>query len=118
MQITDWMPTLTALAGYRPERDLKWDGTDITVLLTCHTALRDRPLYAVGPGWRSRSLRLGKWKLIVHGQTPARRVELFDLEADRSETTNQADRQPERLRELEQVLAEISTRDRDALAND
>jgi len=118
VQITDWMPTLTALAGYRAKRDLKWDGTDITLLLTRHTPLRDRPLYAVGPGWRSRSLRLGKWKLILHGQTPAHRLELFDLEADPSEAKNQADRQPERVRELEQVMAEISVRDRDAVAND
>jgi arylsulfatase A-like enzyme len=118
VQITDWMPTLTAIAGYRPERDLKWDGTDITALLTRHTALPDRPLYSVAPGWRSRSLRFGRWKLIVHGEKQNRRVELFDLATDPAETENQADHQSERVQELTQMMDEVSVRDRDAVAND
>ena len=90
VQITDWMPTFTALAGWQPKRDLKWDGTDITPLLTHHTALPDRPLYAVAPGWRARSVRFGNWKLIVQAEGAARREELFNLAADPSEMMNQA----------------------------
>lgn len=37
---------------------------------------------------------------------------------DPSETKSQADRQPQRVRELEQVMAEISARDRDAVASE
>ena len=33
VQITDWMPTFCSLAGYESERDLKWDGADLTQLL-------------------------------------------------------------------------------------
>jgi len=50
VQIIDWMPTLCALASYRPPRDLKWDGLNIASLLTEHRSLADRPLYAVAPG--------------------------------------------------------------------
>ncbi len=118
VQITDWMPTLCALAGYRADRDLKWDGTDITPLLTQHTPIPDRPLYAVAPRWRSLSLRWGQWKLVVHGEKEARRVELFDLVADPSETTNLAGDLPDRVRQLSAMLGEVSTRDRDAAVKD
>jgi arylsulfatase A-like enzyme len=118
VEITDWMPTLCALAGYRAERDLKWDGTNIAPLLTRHAAIPDRPLYAVAPGWRARSLRWGQWKLIVHGEKDARRVELFDLTADPSETKNLAGDLPDRARQLSTMLDEVSARDRDAVVKD
>jgi arylsulfatase A-like enzyme len=118
VQITDWMPTLAAIAGYRPDRDLKWDGTDITSLLTGHTPLPDRPLYAVAPGWRSRSLRFGDWKLIEHDGKPAPRVELFDLAADASEARNLADSRPDLVRKLSRMMEAIGANDRDAMAKD
>ena len=118
VQITDWMPTLCTLAGYRPDRDLKWDGTNSAPLLTDHTDLPTRPLYAVAPGWRSRSLRLGDWKLIVHEEKNARKVELFDLAHDPAESKNQADQQPDKLKQLLTKLDEAAARDRDSVAKD
>lgn len=118
VQITDWMPTLCALAGYRTEGDLKWDGANIAPLLTDHAAIPDRPLYAAAARWRSRSLRWGQWKLIVHGEKQARRVELFDLVADPSETKNLADDLPDRVRQLSTLLTEVGARDRDAAVKD
>jgi len=118
VQITDWMPTFCAIAGYRPEGDLKWDGTDITRLLSSHAPLGERPLYAVAPGGRSRSLRLGHWKLIVHTQKQPGQVELFDLAADPSESENQAELEPDRVRQLLAKLDEVARRDRDAVAED
>ena len=118
VQIIDWMPTLCAVAGFRSPRDLKWDGIDITPLLTEHRPLPERPLYAVGPGWRSRSLRLGDWKLIVHQQKQDRRLELFNLSADPQEKDNQAERQAERVRQMLRTMDEIATHDRDAVAKD
>ncbi len=118
VQITDWMPTFAAITGWRPECDLKWDGTDITAVLTQHAALPERPLYAVAPGWRARSVRLGNWKLIVHDEKKARRVELFDLAADPAESKNLADTEPDRLRQLTKAMEEISARDRDAVPKD
>ncbi len=116
VQITDWMPTLCTLAGVRFDRDLKWDGTSIAPLLTDHADLPTRPLYAVAPGWRSRSLRLGDWKLIVHEDKNARKVELFNLALDPAESMNQAEQLPDRVRQLLDELDKAATRDRDAVA--
>jgi len=118
VQITDWMPTFCGIAGYTPKGDLKWDGTDLTKLLTSHTPLPDRPLYAVAPAWRARSLRFGQWKLVVTG-TPANvKSELFDLAADPAEKANLASSQPERLRQMQAKLDAAAARDRDAVAKD
>ncbi|NLF71623.1 MAG: sulfatase-like hydrolase/transferase [Candidatus Anammoximicrobium sp.] len=115
VQIIDWMPTLCALAGYRPERDLKWDGVNLAPLLIERAELAPRPLYAVAPGWRSRSVRWGDWKLIVHGQGDSRKIELFDLARDPAEAENQAGQQPERVQKLLHILDEFAAGDRDAV---
>jgi arylsulfatase A-like enzyme len=113
VQITDWMPTLTALAGYKPSADLGWDGINIGPLLLEHQPLAERPLYAVAPGWRSRSLRLGDWKLIVSGQGETD-VELFNLKNDPAEAKNLASEVPEVAAKLRARLDEAAARDREA----
>jgi len=118
VQITDWMPTFSAIAGFAPKGDLKWDGTDITKVLTSHAPLPDRPLYAVAPGWRARSLRFGQWKLVVTGAAANAKSELFDLATDSAEKVNLASSQPERLREMQAKLDAMAARDRDAVAKD
>lgn len=116
VQITDWMPTLCALTEYRFDQDLKWDGTNITSLLTEHTPLPTRPIYSVAPGWRARSLRLGDWKLIVHNSKDSPKTELFNLAVDPGESDNQVARHPDRVKQLQNMLDEIAVRDRDAVA--
>ena len=116
LHITDWMPTLCWLAGYRPAHDVKWDGVNIATLLTDQTELAQRPIYAVAPRWRSRSLRLGDWKLIVQGEGDSRKVELFNLTRDPCETTNQAVQQADRVKQLLVILDEVAAGDRDAVA--
>ena len=118
VQIIDWMPTLCTLAGYRSDRELKWDGINIAPLLTEHTELPIRSLYAVAPGGRSRSLRFGDWKLIVHEEKNTRKVELFELAHDPSESQNQADQQADKLKQLLTKLDEAAIRDRDSIAKD
>ncbi|QDU26891.1 Arylsulfatase [Anatilimnocola aggregata] len=117
VQIIDWMPTICGLASYRAKTDLKWDGVDLSGLLGEGKELAERPLYAVAPGWRSRSLRLGPWKLIVHGTGDARKVELYDLSADPAEAKNLADEQPAKVALLLAKLDEVAARDRDAMVS-
>ena len=116
VQITDWMPTFCSIAGYRSERDLKWDGADISQLLIDKSPLPDRPLYTAGPRWRATSLRYGDWKLIVHGEGERRRLELFNISNDPSESTNLADAEPTRVEEMLARLQQAARHDRDALA--
>ena len=60
LQITDWMPTLCALAGHTPKRDLKWDGTNIWPVLTGTATRESHLLYWTAPGFRARAVRAGE----------------------------------------------------------
>jgi arylsulfatase A-like enzyme len=113
----DWMPTLTKLAGYAPERDLKWDGRDVWPLLAGEPAGADRVLYWAGAGGRASALRRGAWKLIVHKGPPARE-ELYNLAEDPFEKSDLAAAHPERVSELRKLLAAEAARDNDAVAKD
>jgi arylsulfatase A-like enzyme len=117
VQVADWMPTICRLAGFTPDRDPRWDGTDIGPLLAQHEPPAERPIYAVGTAWRARSLRLGQWKLIVTAGRDGgpEQVELFDLVADPAEATNLAANRPEDLARLHVALDAAAARDRDAV---
>jgi arylsulfatase A-like enzyme len=113
IHIVDWMPTLTALAGYTPEKDLKWDGRDVwPVLAGAEKSPAARTLYWVGPGFKSSAIRHGDWKLIVQ----AKSTELYNLANDLNETKDLAAAEPARVAELKDLLAKTAARDRDAVA--
>ena len=126
VHITDWMPTFCGLAGYRPEKDLRWDGQDIGLLLTGTQAPKPRALYWAAPGFRAQAVRVGDWKLIVNNPRAAagekksakETVELFDLAADPNESTDLAMKLPDKVAELRARLTELSKADRDAVAKD
>lgn len=113
MHVVDWMPTLCNLAGYRADRDLKWDGRDLWPRITGKAPAQPRTLYWEGVGRRTSALRHGDWKLVAqHGPKPG--VELFDLARDPEEKENLADRHPERVDVLRKLLDEQRGRDNDA----
>ncbi len=116
--ITDWMPTLTAIAGWPPPTDkpLKWDGRNLLPVLTGRIKPGPRPLYWTAPGFRSRAIRLGDFKLIVTGQNPKQTSTLFDLKTDPQETTDLAPTQPDKVKELRSLMDKIALTDRDAVA--
>ncbi|MEO6786994.1 MAG: sulfatase-like hydrolase/transferase [Chthoniobacteraceae bacterium] len=123
--ISDWMPTFCALAGYTPERDLKWDGQNIWPQLTGAEPPKPRTIYTAAPGYRAQALRDGDWKLIVPKasakkamKTEAGAPELYDLANDPYETKNLAAAMPEKVAALRAKLAEISKSDGDAVADD
>ena len=64
-------------------------------------AFEDRPIQRDALYWEhegNRAIRVGDWKLVAKG--PAAEWELYDLKADRTETSNLASREPERVREM------------------
>jgi len=98
--VVDLMPTLLELAGVapalerrgRPSRELR--GESLVPVLK--GGARERgPLFWEHQG--NRALRQGRWKLV--SRWPGA-WELYDLEADRTELTDLAASQPERVRKL------------------
>lgn len=117
LHAVDWMPTLCSLAKAEVPTDLKWDGIDIWPVLTRQGGtLPTRTIYSAAPGFRAQMVRHGDWKL-VRTQAAGKRdttEELFHLANDPAESQNLAQQQPQVLADMQQRLAEISARDRDA----
>ena len=113
--VPDWMPTFCALAGYESDRDLKWDGVDLSVLLLQGEALPERDIYIAGPRWRANSLRRGDWKLIVSDAKPKQSIELFNIAEDPSEKNNLAKRESARVKALLKRMEQAARADRDSV---
>lgn len=119
LHVTDWMPTLCALTGYKTERDLRWDGTNAWPQISGKSQEKlTRTMYWVTP--QGSAVREGDWKLIVAGgrsKTPGK-VELFNVARDPNETTELAKQHPDKVEQLKTRLASIAKSDRDAMAED
>ena len=116
VQIADWMPTLCRFAGHAADGDPSADGIDIGGLLTSHEPPPERLLYAVGPGWQSRAVRRGDWKLIVTAAAEGRpeRCELFDLGADPAEAHDRAADEPAVVNRLRAAMTAAAARDNES----
>lgn len=114
LHMVDLYPTLINRAGGSLKQELPLDGKDIWDVLTKGAkSPHEEILLNVTPG--GGALRKGDWKLIVGGNTkddPGSKkdkkakkdkasVELFNLASDPGEKTNLAEREPERVRELQ-----------------
>ncbi len=118
VHIVDWMPTFTALSGYKGNSTkLKWDGVNIWPALVSRGGLPKRTLYSAGTRFRSQALREGDWKLIrFHSENGNEaRDELYNIAADPNEKENLAASQPERLAQLQTKLAAAVANDRDTV---
>jgi arylsulfatase A-like enzyme len=109
----DFMPTFATLAGYKVPADRIIDGVDQTDLIFGKSDDGARNTYF----YQGNGVRQGKWKyLVAKHKVPgyARDTEredveeLSDLESDIGETTNLADRHPQKVKELRALLREIA----------
>ena len=100
----DIMPTVVDFAQI--SSDVKFDGVSFRDVVTRQGPMPKRPLFWASlsnSGQRSEAIRLGDWKLVVlHPQSAPGtfanpRAELYHLGHDPGETTNVADKQPERV---------------------
>jgi arylsulfatase A-like enzyme len=116
--ISDWMPTLCTIAGYKPTTDLKWDGTSLWPALKEGAGLPARLLYFTGPSFRASAVREGPWKLIItqaRGQPQsAGSAQLFNLAQDPNESTDLASQEPEKVQDLRSKLTHAALADHDA----
>jgi arylsulfatase A-like enzyme len=123
LSVTDWLPTLCALAGVTPPATLKLDGADISPLLSGTVKEADfvsHPIYSVSPSYKARMVRRGPWKLVENGSAggkkakgdlPSEARELFNVSDDISETKNLISEQPKIVEELTALLAQFATDD-------
>ena len=109
--IADWMPTFCNLAGFPTDRELAWDGTDLSGLITTGTKIAERPIYIAGPNWRACSLRVGDWKLVESNNK--QRYELYNIAEDPSEKTNLAATHLQRVTSMMVTLEEVRAADND-----
>lgn len=114
MHAVDWFPTLAALAGYRSDKDLRWDGQNLWPALSgTDDSAPPRPLYwAYGQGF---VVQQREWKLIAH---KGGKSELFHLQTDPFEKSDLATTQPERVTELRRLLDEFRQSDVTQLPDD
>lgn len=116
LHITDWMPTLCSLAGYKADTDLKWDGSDVWEALIGKSPLLQRSIYSAAPDFRAHVLRAGQWKLVVtNNQKQNEKVELFDIAKDPNERENIAAANSQKVAEMRAELTAASARDLDAI---
>ena len=119
IHIVDWYPTLLKLCGAAAgEKQLPLDGRDIWPTLTeGKPTPHDAILLNTTPN--NGAIRMGQWKLIVRTAEddadggPKRKlrgppIELFDLATDPYETTNLAEKHPDKVAQLQTRLDEFA----------
>lgn len=116
----DVMPTLLELAGATTQSNHPLDGESLAPVLFQNETIKNRKLF-----WKygkALSMRDGDWKLVVNGGKPNRNSErfpninwsrpndgrdtvaLFNLQNDRDETRNVAERYPMRVKAMQKAL--------------
>ncbi|MFA6563000.1 MAG: arylsulfatase [Verrucomicrobiia bacterium] len=112
LHAADWMPTLTKLAGWQPPAGLKFDGIDAWPVLTGAVEKpTPRTIYIPHPSGAI-VLRDG-WKLIARKKTKKNKagIELFNVTADPFEEKELAQAEPERVKALQAILADLRAGD-------
>ncbi len=119
IQSVDFYPTLLEMLGLDPRQDQRFDGISIVGALkaepTAAARFAQRPTFTFFPhspkvpDWLppAVSVHQGDWKLIriFHGGTAGNhRYELFNLRDDLGEQHNLAEREPQRVRQLDALI--------------
>lgn len=102
----DFLPTACDIAGVKAPRGL--DGVSILpVLLGRPGPEREYMYWEFHERGFEQAVRIGKWKAVRHGTREP--IELYDLHEDIGERNNVADKYPDVVRQVAQVLARART---------
>ena len=96
----DLLPTIADLAGISIPAQRKFDGISIKDHLLKQTDLPDRRVFFGYEPKLGTAMRDGHWKMLTKGET----VELYDLSKDMKETTNIAEKHPQRAEEMKAAI--------------
>jgi arylsulfatase A-like enzyme len=107
IHITDWYPTLLKLAGAKTEQALPVDGHDVWPAISTG-AKSTRDTFVINTTPDDGAIRVGDWKLVVHGAGAAAKTELYNLTKDVGETSDLASAEPEKVKELQSKLAKFA----------
>ena len=103
----DFMPTLARLAGSSDAVPGDTNGIDISPLFFGgDVKTDDRPLYWEFPG-KQRALRQGEWKCVTVKKLAP--LELYNIKADPTESTNLAGQYPKRVKEMDRLMRQMRT---------
>jgi arylsulfatase A-like enzyme len=106
IHVVDMFPTLTGLAGASAKKEKPLDGIDVwSTISDGKSSPRQEIVYNIEP-FRG-GVRKDDWKLIWRTPLPSA-VELYNLAEDPSEKTNVADKNPQKVAELQKRIEELA----------
>ena len=106
IHMVDMYPTLASLAGVPLNKNKPLDGMPVwPVISEGKTSPRQEVVYNIGPFFAA--VGEGNWKLVWKTTLPSQ-VELFNLAQDPSEKTNLADKNPQKVAELQQRIEALA----------
>lgn len=112
VQVVDWMPTFTALAGADMAANHCYDGQDIWPLITgAQTQLAERCLFWNFRGGSMLGLRYGDWKLIVDVEEGGRQLQLYNIREDPYEVHDRVKTYPDIAKNLSDMIVDVRQQD-------
>jgi arylsulfatase A-like enzyme len=106
MHVVDMFPTLAGLAGASANKGKPLDGLNVwSTISEGKPSPRQEVVYNIEP-FRG-GVRRGDWKLVWRTPLPSS-LELFNIAEDPSEKTNLADKNPQKVAELQKRIEELA----------
>jgi arylsulfatase A-like enzyme len=106
VHVVDMFPTLAALAGAGGKKEKPLDGLDVWATISeGKPSPRQEIVYNVEP-FRG-GVRRGDWKLVWRTPLPSA-LELYNLAEDPSEKNNVAEKNPEKVAELQKRIEQLA----------
>ena len=106
IHVVDMFPTLAGLAGANAKKEKPLDGLNVwSTISEGKPSPRQEVVYNIEP-FRG-GLRRGEWKLIWRTPLPSA-IELYNIAEDPSEKTNLADKNPQKVAELQKRIEELA----------